>query len=388
MAHVELPRREFLTRGSSSLAGLAFLHAALPAWAFPSRPGEEVVPWADPRPDNPVPDIVKNQLAWEDLDSWITPNDQFFGVGHYGWPTIDAANWSLEIGGLVQQAMSLSLADIKARPRQEVVFTVECAGNHGFPWFTGGIGTAKWAGTPLAAVLEEAQVLEEGIEVVFFGSDIGEEEVREIKMPQHFARSMSLEDAMNPNNLLCYEMNGTDLPQRNGYPLRLIAPGWYGVANVKWLQRIEVRPQRFIGRFMAKDYVTIREEPRDGETLWVQTLVGRSLIKSAPAKVTRKEGRYQIIGAAWGAPIARVELRIDDGPWQEATLDDSEEAPFAWRLWSFDWPDPAPGEHRITSRAVGTSGQVQPTPDDPWLAKKHTYWESNGQVTRRIVIAA
>ena len=316
----ELQRRDFLTQGSAALAGLTILHTAFLAQAFPSRPGEEVVLWTDQPPTNPVPQVVRSQLKWEELNSSLTPNDKFFGVGHYNWPEIDAASWSLEVTGLVKRPLTLKLDEIAARQRQDVVFTLECSGNHGFPWFTGGIGTAKWAGTPLAAVLEEAGVMDDGIEVVFFGSDVGEEEVREIKMPQNFGRSMSLADAMSPNNLLCYEMNGADLPQKNGFPLRLIAPGWYGVANVKWLKRIEVRRSRFMGRFMAKDYVTIREEKRDGETMWAQTSVGRTLLKSVPAKVTRKDSRYQIVGMAWGAPIARVDVQIDQGPWRPATM--------------------------------------------------------------------
>jgi DMSO/TMAO reductase YedYZ molybdopterin-dependent catalytic subunit len=282
--------------------------------------------------------------------------------------------------------LSLNLSEIKARPRQEVVFTLECSGNHGFPWFTGGIGTAKWTGTPLAAILEEAEVMDDGIEVVFFGSDAGEQEVREIKMPQNFARSMSLADAMNPNNLLCYEMNGEALPERNGFPVRLIAPGWYGIANIKWLKRIEVRPSRFMGHFMARDYVTIRKEERDGEAVWAETSVGRTLIKSVPAKVTRKDEKYEIVGAAWGAPIARVEVQIDGGPWMPAVVDQKENAEFAWKVWSLEWKDPSPGEHSITSRAIDTAGQIQPAMDDPWITNKHTYWESNGQVTRQIVI--
>ena len=137
---------------------------------------------------------------------------------------------------------------------------------------------------------------------------------------------------------------------------------------------------------MAKDYVTIREETRNGETLWTQTTVGRTLIKSVPAKVTRQDGKYRIVGAAWGAPIARVEVRIDGGPWRPATIDQSEQAEFAWKVWSLDWQDPAPGEHTVTSRALDTAGRVQPATDDPWIANKHTYWESNGQVTRPIRI--
>jgi DMSO/TMAO reductase YedYZ molybdopterin-dependent catalytic subunit len=203
-------------------------------------------------------------------------------------------------------------------------------------------------------------------------------------MTQNFARSMSLADAMDPNHLLCYEMNGAALPQPHGFPLRLITPGWYGIANVKWLKRIEVRDTRYMGRFMARDYVTIREESRNGETVWTETSVGRSLLKSVPAKVTRQNGQHRIIGAAWGAPIQRVEVQIDGGPWTPAAIDRRGEAEFAWKIWSLEWEKPTPGEHTITSRAVDTAGNIQPAMDDPRIAKKRTYWESNGQVTRRI----
>ncbi len=382
----DMARRELLLQGSVALAGLALLHSPWLAQAFPSRPGEEIIPWADQPPANQSGGAVENLPQWEELASWLTPNDKFFRVAHYNKPVIDEKAWTLEITGLVKQPMTLTLPALKARPRQEVAFTLECSGNHGFPWFVNGIGTAKWAGTPLAPLLKQAGVLQQGIEVVFFGSDAGEEEVRQIKMPQHFARSMSLVEAMNPNNLLCYEMNGAALPQPHGFPVRLIAPGWYGIANVKWLKRIEIRDTRFMGRFMARDYVTIREEQRNGETVWTETSVGRALLKSVPAKVTQKNGRHRIVGAAWGPRIARAEVQIDGGPWVAATIDRSEQAEFAWKLWSLEWTNATPGEHTITARAVDTQGNVQPAMEDPRIAKKRTYWESNGQVTRRIRI--
>jgi len=387
----DMGRRDFVIGGGAALAGLTMLQACSMAQAlpnFPTRPGEQVLPWADQPPENPVPQVVANQLKWEDFNSWLTPNDQFFSVAHYDRPVIAEKDWRLEITGLVKRPMTLTLAELKARPRQEVDFTVECSGNHGFPWFQGGIGTAHWAGTPLADILSEAGPHEDATEVAFFGADSGEETVREIKMPQHFARSMSMADATDPNNLLCYEMNGAPLPAPNGFPLRLIAPGWYGVANVKWLTRIELRDRRLMNRFMARDYVTIREESRDGETVWAESSVGRALLKSAPAKVTVLDGSHRIIGAAWGASIAKVEIRVDDGPWQAAEMEKlSKASPFTWQIWSFDWVDAAPGEHTVTSRATDTEGQVQPAMDDPRIAGKHTYWESNGQVTRHIRIA-
>src|SRR4051794_35477046 len=140
--------------------------------------------------------------------------------------------------------MTLTLVDVKARPRQEVTFTLECSGNNGLQFLTGAVVNATWTGTPLAPLLQAAGILDQGIEVVVFGSDTGTEEVRDIKMPQHFARSLSVPDAMDANNLLRYEMNGEPLPQMHGFPVRLLAPGWYGIAHVKWLQRIDVLPTR------------------------------------------------------------------------------------------------------------------------------------------------
>ncbi len=382
-----LTRRDVLLQGSLAVAGLALLRMPGLAEAFSIQPGEDVLPWLDKPAPNPIPDVIGNQLQWEALDSWITPNDQLFTVAHYDKPVLDAATWRLQIGGLVQQPMVLTLDDIKARPRQEVTFTLECSGNDGLPFLTGAIGNAVWAGTRLAPLLQQAGVLDQGIEVVFFGSDTGVEDVRDIKMPQHMARSMALADALDPNNLLCYEMNGEPLPQSHGFPLRLIAPGWYGIANTKWLQSIQVLPTRYENRFMARDYVTIREQVVDGPPVWTETSVGRALLKSAPAKVTRSGGRYRIVGAAWGAPIAQVQVQIDGGAWLPASIDEGQDAEFAWKLWSLDWANPGTGEHSITSRAIDTGGHIQPAADDPWILGKHTYWESNGQVTRRVAIA-
>ena len=385
----DIPRREVLTKGGAALAALATFQARF-AQAFPSRSGETVLRWLD-QPPALGDACCDTQLIWEDLDSWITPNAKFFFVSHFNKPTIDAAQWKLEIDGLVTKPLSLTLADLKARPRQETTFTLECSGNHGFPNFTGAIGNAKWAGTSLASLLTEAGVKDDGIEVVFWGTDVGDialkDDIRDVNMHQNFARSMSLADAMNPDNILCYEMNGAALPEPHGFPLRLIAPGWYGIANVKWLKRIEIRDRRFMSLLMGRNYVTIREEDHNGETVWAETSVGRARLKSAPARVTQSDAGTRITGVAWGAPIDRVEVRIDDGAWQPATFDDSETADFSWRIWYLDWASPAPGEHQVTSRAIAQSGQVQPAMDDPWIAKKHTYWESNGQVTRRIAIS-
>jgi DMSO/TMAO reductase YedYZ molybdopterin-dependent catalytic subunit len=417
MANQEMSRRTLLKGGGAAFAGLTTVHVAGPAYAFPGHPGDEVIPWLDQPAPNPVPQIAQRQLIWEELDSWLTPADEFFIISHYNTPTLDQATHRLDIGGLVARTQSLTMADLRARPRREVTFTMECSGNTGLPFLIGAVGNARWTGTPLAPLLERAGILEAGIEVIFWGADSGPVTIRDnsgiiasgrtgtgvddgagaldLTITEQFARSMSVDDALNRDNLLCYDMNGAPLPREHGFPLRLIAPGWYGVANVKWLTRIEVVDQRYAGRFMSRDYVTIREATRDGRTVWTFSTVRHDRLKSAPAKVTRRRGRYAILGAAWGAPIAEVEVRIDDGPWMTAELQDPPSrtrsrarSEFAWRFWTLDWGRPAPGEHRITSRAFDVDGNLQPPPDDPYLASKVTFWESNGQITRRVRIPA
>ena len=384
---MELQRRMVL---SGAVAAGALLQGRAYAQSAPNR---KVIPWADQPASVPPPlaNVVKGITPWESLDSWITPNDQFFSIAHYDRPMIDEKAWRLDVAGMVTKPMTLTLANLKALPRQEVTSTLECSGNNGLPFAVSTIGNARWAGASLANLLHTAQVKTGAIEVVFYGTDQGEEVVHkdtpmEVKFNGTFARSMSIEDAMNPANLLCYEMNGAPLPAANGFPVRLIAPGWYGVCNVKWLRRIELRDSRYLGRFMGRDYVTVREVQRDGKTTVTETSVGRMLLKSAPARVTLQDGRYRIEGMAWGpAPVAAVEVKIDDGPWMKAALD-ANKSEHAWQAWHLDW-SPTPGEHTISSRAIDRSGAVQPAMDDPPIASKKTYWESNGQITRHVRIA-
>ena len=387
MQNPTLSRRELLVAGGAALTSMALFNSRF-ASAAPLKQGDEVLPWLDQPAPNPIPEVVTNLLEWEALDSWTTPPDQFFSVSHYDHPEIDVAAWQLEITGLVEHPMTLTMADLLTWPRQELDFTIECSGNHGFDWNWGLVGNAHWAGVALAPLLQEAGVMDDAVEIAFYGADVGEETVREQKITQHFARTMSLEEATSPHNLLCYEMNGAPLPPRHGFPLRLIAPGWYGVANVKWLQRIEARSRRLMNRFMGRDYVTLRKEEIDGEEVWSESSVGRSLLKSAPARVVRNGEAYRIEGVAWGRPLDKVEVQIDDGSWQTATLDTANVRRFSWRFWSLDWPDAEPGVHTITSRAIDTEGNIQPAQDDPLIANKITYWESNGQITRQVDIPA
>ena len=405
-------RRTMLKGGGAALAGLTELQIAGPSHLLGQTTGD-VIPWLDQPPANPVPAIVGNLLRWENLDTRLTPTQNFFFVNHYGIPTgLNDANWRVDIGGLVARPRTLTMADLRARERHEVEFTLECAGNHGFEFLTGAIGNARWGGARLAPLLRSLDILNEGREVVFWGADQGQETIRDnsgilsggqtgttqpdtsggvdLTVTERFARSMSLRDALSRDNLLCYEMNGDPLPPEHGFPVRLIAPGWYGVANVKWLTRIEVMDHRYAGKFMARDYVSIREERRDNQTVWTFTTVGQDRLKSAPAKVTRLQNRYTVMGAAWGAPISAVEVQVDSGPWMRARLLDAAEsqrsAQYAWRFWSFDWGTPMQGDHQIRSRAIDLDGNVQPAPNDPYVSSRRTFWENNGHVSRRVLI--
>jgi DMSO/TMAO reductase YedYZ molybdopterin-dependent catalytic subunit len=407
----EIHRRTVLKAGASAgAAGLTTVAVTGPARAVPGS-ADEVLPWIDqPAPiPPPLQDYVGHPLVWESLDSRITPNAEFFTVRHYNEPQLTAADYRLDVSGLVRHQQVFSLAELRARPRRTVEFTLECSGNTGLPFFIGGVGNARWTGTPLHSLLRQADPVDEGTEVVFWGADRGTVTVRDnsgitsagstgttepdagggldLTITEQFARSMSLTEAMAPDNLICFEMNGSSLPREHGYPIRLIAPGWYGVANVKWLTRIQITSQRYAGRFMARDYVTIREEQVGGQTVWTFHTVSHDRLKSAPAKVTRRGERHTILGAAWGAPITRVEVQIDDGPWQAAMLDrPRERAGFAWRFWYFNWGTPPAGEHTVRSRAFDAHGDVQPRPEDPYLSSRRTYWENNGQITRRVRI--
>ena len=197
---------------------------------------------------------------------------------------------------------------------------------------------------------------------MFFGHDRKEETLRqgtprELTVEVPFGRSMSLEDALRLDLLLAYERNGEPLEKRNGFPLRLIVPGWYGIANVKWLRRIEVRDRRYMGRYMGRDYVTVRGERHGSEVVFVESSVTRMNLKSVVARVMRraaKDGKAPLkaYGAVWGdgTPIKKVEVQLDGGEWREAKLDEQPLEKYSWRFFSIDLGPVAAGKHTLVSR--------------------------------------
>jgi DMSO/TMAO reductase YedYZ molybdopterin-dependent catalytic subunit len=374
-------RREALKQGGS--AGLAFLAAGALARLAEAAADEEVVPFTDVpaefttrRGDGPF------RLDLRELRSFITAVDDFFGVQHYNRPSLDPAAWRLRVGGLASRPFELTLADLKKRRRTLRTVTFECSGNqksrhHGM------IGTATWAGPRLRDLLKEAEPRPEVEEVVFWAADKGKETIRGEEYEQNFARSMSLADALAAEAIVAYEMNGAPLNDAHGAPARLLVPGWYGIANVKWLERIELSDRRLMNRFMGRDYVTIIGREAFGRTEFFERSVTRQRVKSVIARVTRSGERFIVFGAAWtdGTPLRTVEVRLDGGAWQRATLAKNDN-PFAWTFFTLETANLAPGPHELVSRATDAKGRVQPEA----LPLKKTYWEDNAQFARTIEV--
>lgn len=386
-----ISRREMLRQSSFAAVGLAV--TPLPGWPMSwFLPEEVVVPFTDipenftgRRPTNPEPYPGANLIAQDlrNLNEFITPIEDFFVVSHYNFPEIDPAAYRLRLGGLVGRPLTFSLDDLRSRPRVERTTTFECGGNsrgllHGM------VGNATWTGVELEPLLEEAAPGPDALEVHFWGADAGTEEIRGEEYEQNFARSMTMDQVRERRPILAYEMNGEPLTIVHGFPVRLIVPGWYGVAQVKWLDRIQVSPERLMTRFMARDYVTLMGHEEGGETRWVETSVTRQRPKSVIARVTRDGDRFKVFGAAWsdGTPLDTVDVQIDGGAWQPARLERSGN-PFSWTFFTLETTGLAPGEHHLVSRATDAEGRTQPAD----LELKKTRWENNELFHRTVQVA-
>ena len=276
--------------------------------------------------------------------------------------------------------------------------TLECAGNGSNPGFMNAVCNSRWGGTPLAPLLKDCGIDPAVTEIVFFGEDKQDETLRpgtkrELKVEVPFGRSMSVSDAQRPDLLLAYERNGQPIEHRNGAPIRLIVPGWYGVANVKWLTRIECRDRRYMGKYMARDYVTVRGERLGDEIVYVESSVTRIQLKSVVARVMRQatiDGKVptKAFGVAWddGTGIAKVEVKVDDGTWQTAKLAEEPRTKYGWTFFSIDLGQISTGNHTVVSRAIDINGRIQPSADEDEIALKKTYWEAYQQWPRKISV--
>jgi DMSO/TMAO reductase YedYZ molybdopterin-dependent catalytic subunit len=382
--------RRSLLKGGTLLASAGA--AGLFNWTLPAlAQGEEVIAWTDvPANFNPAGRGGRS-LDTRTLQpsSFFTATDDFYLVQHYGQPMVDPATYKLRISGLVNKPIELTLDELKKRPRTEIVAGFECGGNSNAA-MNRLCGNARWAGTSLAALLKDAGLRPHAREVVFFGADKGTPETvthgrGQQTIEQYFGRSLSTDDATRPEVLVCWEMNAAPLTVSHGAPVRLVVPGWYGVANVKWLNHIRVQDTRFTGRFMAREYVTLFTETVGDQVVGHESSVARIRIKSMVARLTRTGTRYRANGFALndGTPLRSVEVRVDNGPWQAAQMDKAN-TQFSWKFFTYEWNNLTPGEHTIASRATDVNGVVQP--EESELANKKTMWENNGQFVRRFTI--
>ncbi len=297
----------------------------------------------------------------------LTPPPLFYVRNHFDVPRLDPATWRLTVTGQVERPLELSLEEVRALPPRTVTVTLECAGNGrtlmtptpaGTPWSFGAVSTARFTGTPLRSVLDRAGVRPDTVEALFVGADRGEVEPQRA---EPFARSLPLEAARHPDTLLAWAMDGEPLSPDHGSPLRLVVPGWYGVASVKWLIEVALVPRPFAGYFQATKYVYVGEPgtPDGTAVTWMRV---RAIIARPADGAKLPFGPVEVAGSAWSgaAPVLRVEVSADGGAsWSEAGLG-TPEHPHAAAPWRLSWSPPAPGSFTLMARAADRAGNIQP----------------------------
>ena len=387
-------RREFVQATAAALAALG-----LPSHVWALQDGEEPVTFTDYTDDfkieaQPASPTVRC-YDLRTLTSWATPNEDFYAFHQTTTPQVDAAAFRLRIGGLVDRPMELTLAQVMARAgKRDEAVTLECSGNSNRPTRMAGLlSNGVWTGVPLAPLLKECGIQAEAREVVFLGADPEKEKKwqagnREFVAPH--GRSVYVQDALNPEAMLAFHLNGKPLPAKNGFPLRLILPGWYGMTQVKWLSRIEVIDRRYEGQHMARNYLSLRAVDSPEGPVWLDQSISKTNMKSVVARITRRKAGggwdYRISGPAWGGqtPIEHVEVQVDGGAWQRARIDDRR-GKYAWVLWSLNVKDLTPGNHTVVSRAIDAKGVIQPTEDER-KTRLASGREDNAQWVREIKV--
>jgi DMSO/TMAO reductase YedYZ molybdopterin-dependent catalytic subunit len=275
-----------------------------------------------------------------------------------------ATPYAIEVGGAVDRPFTLTLDALRRMPQRAVTATMECAGNDrlgmfplpvGEPWRHGALSTLAWSGVPLVHVLDMVGVAPDAVEVLVTAADAGPRDDADGEV--RFARSLPLADARRLDTLLALEMNGAPLTPDHGAPVRLAVPGWYGMASVKWVTRIDVLREPFTGYFQRQRYVYDQPEgitPVD--RMRVKSIITTPTDNATTARVV------QVRGWAWSGDgdITRVDLGVDGGDaWIAATLG-TPSSSFAWTPWSVELELPRPGRFVLRSRATDSSGATQP----------------------------
>ncbi len=303
----------------------------------------------------------------------VTPSAAVYLRTNFGVPDAAAVGEALLVGGRVARPLRLAWDALRAMPQREVTVTMECAGNdrlamrplpEGEPWAGGALSTVTWAGVPLADLLARAGLGPDAVEVLATGADAGPRGDADAPGPVPFARSLPRADALAPDTLVALAMNGAPLPPAHGAPARLVVPGWYGMASVKWLVRLDALAEPYGGYFQRRRYVY---EDAAGTRPVTRMRVKSAIVAPADgARVPR--GEVRVWGWAWSGHGAVTEVavaRAGGGAWTPARLAPDPAAPHAWTRWEATLVLDAPGRHVLRSRARDASGAVQPEAP-PW----------------------
>jgi DMSO/TMAO reductase YedYZ molybdopterin-dependent catalytic subunit len=297
----------------------------------------------------------------------VMPNAHFYVRNHFQIPDLDPITWRLDVAGLVERPLTLSLRDLHTMPTQTVVVTLECAGNGrydldppvpGEQWRLGAVSTAEWTGVPLVEVLDRADVKPSARHVLFRGADNGAVEGHAESI--RFERGLGLDIARGADALLAYAMNGEAIPPHHGYPVRLIVPDWYGVASVKWLTEIELVDRGFEGYFQDDKYNYEWERNGQVEREPVTLQKVRALITEPDDASEVEAGDVAVRGVAWSgaAAIAKVDVSVNGGAWHEARLV-GERHRHSWQWWEFITRLER-GRVSVRARATDLAGRTQP----------------------------
>jgi DMSO/TMAO reductase YedYZ molybdopterin-dependent catalytic subunit len=313
----------------------------------------------------------------EALQGDITPTGLHYVRSNFPLPSHDGI---LEIAGSVAHPTALTLDELRAMPAVERAVTLECAGNGrlamrplptGEPWGNCAVSTARWTGALLHEVLRRARPTAGGVEVLFRGADRGPYHLSAVLAdtdPQDlaFERALPLDLATDPaaEILVAYEMNGEPLRPDHGAPFRLLVPHWYAVASVKWLKRIEVLAEPFVGEFQTGHYVyEWPDRPHERVTL----MRVRACITYPPPGSVVPAGTHTVRGKAWSGtgPITDVRVSLTgEGDWYPAEVE-APRGPYQWQDWSFEWEAREVGRKTLRARATDAAGNVQPDVP-PW----------------------
>jgi sulfite oxidase len=320
------------------------------------------------------------------LDDETTPSERFFirNNGLLPEPAVESDAWSFTVDGEVDQALHLSVADLKSRFEARTFrMVLECGGNgrsflapkaEGNPWTNGGVGCAEWTGVPLRDILLAAGLKETGLHTAHYGADPDKNGSTDTPS---ISRGMPIAKALEEHTLLAWAMNGEPLPFLHGGPLRLIVPGWPGSLSQKWLNRIRIRDREHDGPGMTGLSYRLPVNPippgasADGiETRILESMPVRSIISFPADKSSYPAGTrdIEVRGAAWAGDrqVSRVDLSLDGGAtWIAATLKPQRNR-YDWVRWTATVDLSSDGYHEIWARATDEEGRAQPFHAAQW----------------------